>query len=452
MSHPLGVSVLFDDPKPDPVDSSASRPPLAERMRPGEFDAMVGQRALLGPGGVIPKLLTEGRPPSLILWGPPGCGKTTVARIIGNTLDLPTRAISAVTSGVKDIKEIVADARKRIDAGGAPTLLFVDEIHRFNKAQQDSFLGPVEDGALVLVGATTENPSFELNRAVLSRCRVVPLEPLDRDDLRDLLARALTDRERGLGERELTLAPDLAELLLDVAEGDARSLLTDLEWIAAGTSEDGVTIESAAARELLSRLPHYDKSGEEHFNLISAFQKSIRGSDVDAGLYWLARMLEGGEDPLYVARRLVRIASEDVGVADPQALPLAMAARDAVQFLGLPEGSLALAEAVIYLATAPKSDRVEQAYLAALDEVRRSGSLAVPLEIRNAPTSTMRKLGYGKGYVSPHADDAGLAVPYLPEELEGRRFYEPKSIGFEREIAKRIEYYEGLRKRQRPRG
>ncbi len=428
------------------MNSNALALPLAERMRPRSFDEMVGQRRLLGPDGVVARLLSGERPPSLILWGPPGCGKTTVARIAAETIGLPPHSISAVTSGVKEIKSIVAKAKAAIEAGGHPTLLFVDEIHRFNKAQQDSFLGPVEDGTIVVIGATTENPSFELNAALLSRCRVVTLEPLARDDLRGLLDRALSDPERGLGARSLTLDEPLVELLIDSADGDARALLTDLEWIAAGFEDSDSPVSADAARELLSRIPRYDKSGEEHFNLVSALQKSIRGSDVQAGLYWLARMLEGGEDPLYVARRLVRIASEDVGAADPQALVIAMAAKESTHFLGLPEGALALAECVVYLATAPKSDAVYRGYQAAVDEVRRSGSLPVPMEIRNAPTGLMKDLGYGKGYRSPHADPGGLNVPFLPETLRGRRFYEPKELGFEREIEKRMAYFERLRR------
>ncbi|MCA8962993.1 MAG: AAA family ATPase, partial [Planctomycetes bacterium] len=299
------------------MDETTSRPPLAERMRPRSFDDVVGQSRLLSQGGVVPKLLAEGRPPSLILWGPPGCGKTTIARIIADGLGLSPRAISAVTSGVREIKAIVAESEAGMLEGRPPTLLFVGEIHRFNRAQQDSFLGPVESGTLVVIGATTENPSFELNAALLSRCRVVTLEPLGREDLRRVLHRAMGDTERGVGDRNLRLTPELEELLLDQADGDARALLTDLEWLAVGSEGVANTIDVEEARALLSRLPRYDRAGEEHFNLISALHKSLRASDTQAGLYWLARMIEGGEDPLYIARRLVRFASEDIGAADP---------------------------------------------------------------------------------------------------------------------------------------
>ncbi|MFN0057326.1 MAG: replication-associated recombination protein A [Planctomycetota bacterium] len=426
------------------------RPPLAERMRPNCFDELVGQRELFGPEGLVRRLLREGRPPSLILWGPPGCGKTTVARLIAGALALQPVAISAVTSGVKELKEIIAAARASLATGGAPTLLFVDELHRFNKAQQDSFLGPVEDGTLILIGATTENPSFELNAPLLSRCRVLVLKELGRVELRDILHRALTDRERGLGDQHLRLAPSLEELLIDSCAGDARALLTDLEWLAVGLAaarreSSAEPISPEEARDVLTRLPRYDKNGDEHFNTISALHKSLRASDVQAGLYYLARMLESGDDPLYVARRLVRFATEDIGAADPQALVIAIAARDAVHFLGMPEGALALAELVVYLATAPKSDRVYRAYNSAADIVRRTGNLPIPLDVRNAPTRLMKELGYGAGYQSPQQDAAGWRVTLFPAALKERNYYEPREIGFEREIAKRMRYYDELR-------
>lgn len=430
---------------------SRERPPLAERMRPQTIDDLVGQGNLIGEGGVLRSLLESGRPPSLILWGPPGCGKTTVARIIARVLDRPPEQISAVTSGVKEVKEIVARARDHLAVGGSATLLFVDEIHRFNKAQQDAFLGPVEEGVVILVGATTENPSFELNAALLSRCRVLVFQSLDDDALETLLDRALINGENGLGDNPLPLDPDARQLLIARADGDARALLTDLEWIALGTAareSESISPDDVAAI-LATRAPRYDKSGEEHFNTISALHKSLRGSDVQAGLYWLARMLEGGEDPLYVARRLVRFATEDVGTADPQALPLAVAARDAIHFLGMPEGALALAETVVYLATAPKSDRVYRAYAAAAEAVRRHGTLPVPPEVRNAPTRLMKDLGYGKGYRSPHLDPEGLLVPFRPPEVSRETYYDPAPIGFEREIAKRIDYWESARRKAR---
>jgi putative ATPase len=302
---------------------------------------------------------------------------------------------------------------------------------------------------LILIGATTENPSFELNSALLSRCRVVPLEPLSREALAKLLSRALADRERGLGELGLALDDGAREWLLDRADGDARALLTDLEWVALGCEQQGVkeATRDQVAALLARKAPRYDATGDEHYNLISALHKSLRGSDVQAGVYWLARMLEGGEDPLYVARRLVRFASEDVGAADPQALVVAIAARDAIDFIGMPEGALALAEAVVYLATSPKSDRVYRAYSEAVEEVRRSGTLPVPLAIRNAPTRLMKDLGYGKGYVTPHESEAGDRLQFLPDALAGRAFYEPKELGFEREIGKRMAYYAERRKR-----
>lgn len=436
------TTTLFDN-----LSATPDRPPLAERMRPRSLEEVVGQEQILSGNGVLPALLKSARPPSLILWGPPGCGKTTIARIIAAALEREPVCISAVTSGVKDLKEIVERSRESLASGRPATLLFVDEIHRFNKAQQDAFLGPVEDGTLILVGATTENPSFELNAALLSRCRVLTLQTLEKEHLATLLERALTDRERGLGVLELVLDDAAKAWLVDRADGDARALLTDLEWVAIGCEQQGVPAADLAlvSRILARKAPRYDATGEEHYNVISALHKSIRGSDVQAALYWLARMIEGGEDPLYIARRLVRIASEDVGAADPQALPITVAAREAMHFIGLPEGALALAEAVVYLATAPKSDRVYRAYSAAVEAVRATGTLPVPLAIRNAPTTLLKDLGYGKGYVTPHESSAGHRIQFLPDALKTRVFYDPKEIGFEREIVKRMKYFEALR-------
>ncbi|MHC4935804.1 MAG: replication-associated recombination protein A [Planctomycetota bacterium] len=433
------------------ADRTDDRAPLAERMRPRSLAEVVGQEHLLGERGLLPPLLSSGRPPSLILWGPPGCGKTTIARLIATELDRPPVRISAVTSGVREVKEIVARSREERAAGGRATLLFVDEIHRFNKAQQDAFLGPVEDGSIILVGATTENPGFELNSAILSRCRVLVLEPLGEGALAALLERALADAERGIGSAPPPLDAEGKALLVARADGDARALLTDLEWVALGAGRAGLDRVSPAevTRILSTRPPRHDRAGDQHYDSISALHKSLRGSDVQAGLYWLARMLEGGADPLAIVRRLVRFASEDVGAADPDALRHAVAARDAVHFLGMPEGALALAELVVILATAPKSDRVYRAYSAAVEAVRRTGTLPVPPEVRNAPTGLARALGHGAGYHSPHRDPRGLLVPFLPEELRGERFYEPGELGFEREIAKRITYWEQLRARAR---
>lgn len=423
--------------------------PLAEKMRPICLEEMVGQGDLFGTEGVVSKLIQSGCPPSLILWGPPGCGKTTIARIVASELDCPPVQISAVTSGVRELKEIVSRAKAEVSAGGRATLLFVDEIHRFNKAQQDAFLGPVEDGTLILIGATTENPSFELNSALLSRCRVLMLESLDENSLNTILDRAMGKLQEEQGGLATIFSADARTLLIERADGDARALLNDLEWLSLANMEgDRQELNVDDLATLLAKpIPRYDKSGEEHFNLISALHKSLRGSDVQAGLYWLARMLEGGEDPLYIARRLVRFATEDIGTADPQVLQLAIAARETVHFLGMPEGALALAELVIVLGAAPKSDRVYRAYSEAVDEVRRSGSLPVPPEVRNAPTKLMRELGYGKGYRSPHRDLAGMSVPFLPEKLRGVVFYTPGDIGYERELAKRISYWESLRNR-----
>lgn len=420
--------------------------PLAERMRPRSLDEVRGQPGLVGPGGTLAPLLNRGRPPSLVLWGPPGCGKTTIARIISREVGLEPVAISAVTSGVAEIKSIVEKARISIANDGPATLLFVDEVHRFNKAQQDAFLGPLEDGTLILIGATTENPSFELNGALLSRCRVLTLKILDSASLREILDSAIDDEERGLGG-ELEFDEESKKSIVSHADGDARALLTDLEWIALGAEDRGITrIEGNLVGELLSwRGARHDRSGDQHFDTISALHKSLRGCDVQAALYWLARMLEGGDDPLYVARRLVRFATEDVGSADPQALALTIAARDAVHFLGMPEGALALAEAVVHLASAPKSDAVYRGYSAAAQAVREHGSLPVPREVRNAPTQLMKELGHGTGYLNPHRDGRGLSVPFLPEKLRGVTFYRPQEIGFEREIAKRMRWWQKLR-------
>ena len=427
-----------------------SVPPLAERMRPRSLDQVFGQPGLVGPGGALPPLLTGGRPPSLVLWGPPGCGKTTIARIISREIGLEPVAISAVTSGVREIKSIVEEARASLEADGPPTLLFVDEVHRFNKAQQDAFLGPLEDGTLILIGATTENPSFELIAPLLSRCRVLTLKSLDDDSLATILDLAISDEDRGLGG-ELRFDEGARRSLIAHADGDARVLLSDLEWIALGAADRGVTaVDTPLTGELLSwRGARHDRAGDQHYDTISALHKSLRGSDVQASLYWLARMLEGGDDPLYVARRLVRFATEDIGSADPHALSLTIAARDAVHFLGMPEGALALAEAVVHLASAPKSDALYRAYSEAADAVRRHGSLPVPKEVRNAPTQLMKEMGHGAGYINPHRDRRGLSVPFLPEELRGSTFYRPGKIGFEREIEKRMRWWQDLRERAR---
>ncbi len=383
----------------------------------------------------------------MILWGPPGVGKTTLARLLARATDSEFVSFSAVSDGVARVREIVADAAKRRDLGRG-TLLFVDEIHRFNRAQQDAFLPHVEAGTVVLIGATTENPSFALTGALLSRARVVVLESLTEDDLSQLAHRALADHDRGLGARKLSLHPDALAQLVLLADGDARRMLGVLE-AAATIAPDGSEISAeqlvlAAQR----RMPRYDRSGEEHYNLISALHKALRGSDPQGALYWLARMIEGGEDPRYIARRMMRMATEDIGLADPQALPIAMAAAQTWERLGSPEGDLALAEAVVYLATAPKSNRVYVAWKAALEAARETPAAPVPHHLRNAPTGLMKELGYGSGYqYAFDAQEAFVPQDYLPAAVGGRTFYEAGQFGFERDIAKRIAWWKTLRER-----
>ncbi|HEY3215189.1 MAG TPA: replication-associated recombination protein A [Candidatus Eisenbacteria bacterium] len=440
--------------------------PLADRMRPRSFDELVGQSQLLAPGAPL-ALLREGKLlTSLILWGPPGSGKTTIARLIAGAALVPFAAYSAVLAGVKEVKETMARAVLEKRRSGKPTVLFVDEIHRFNRAQQDAFLSHVERGDIVLIGATTENPSFEVNSALLSRARVLVLKELSPADLQVLVERALADPERGLAGR-FAIEPKALDLLALAADGDARRALNGLELAAAGAGEKApspgaapgsggqITVEDVR-RALARKHLRYDRAGEEHYNLISALHKSLRDSDPHAGLYWLARMLAAGEDPLYVARRLVRFASEDVGNADPQALPLAVAAFQAYHQLGTPEGELSLAQCCVYLATAPKSNAVYQGLGRAIAEVEASGSLPPPLVIRNAPTRLMKELGYGAGYRYAH-DEAGRIADqqHLPDELEGRRFYEPTNEGFEAEIARRMKTWEewlGAKGARRPPG
>jgi putative ATPase len=422
----------------------AANAPLAERMRPHTIDEFVGQRHLLGPGRLLSDLLAAGRVESLILWGPPGTGKTTLAHLLAEAAGGPSASFSAVLQGVKELRQIVEQAEAEIARSGRATVLFVDEIHRFNKAQQDAFLPHVEAGTIILIGATTENPSFEVIAPLLSRTRVLVLEPLTGDDLGALVDRALTDPERGLGAQGLTLAPDARRFLLDRAEGDARIALGTLEVAARVASAHGTRtldlrlLEEAAQQKAL----RYDKGGEEHYNVISAFIKSMRGSDPDAAVYWLMRMLEAGEDPLFVARRMVIFAAEDIGNADPQALQVAVAAKDAVHFVGLPEGRLPLAQAATFLATCPKSNASMKAMVAATEDVRSTGPLPVPLHLRNAATPLMQKLGYGRDYDYPHDHpDALTRQQHLPDALAGRRYYEPTDRGHEREIAERLRHW-----------
>ncbi|MDO3376719.1 replication-associated recombination protein A [Geoalkalibacter halelectricus] len=424
---------------------NAADAPLAERMRPRNLTEVVGQQHLLAEGKLLRRLIETDQIASVIFWGPPGTGKTTLAQVIANSTRSRFVSFSAVLQGVKEVREIVARAREEKAFHGLQTLLFVDEIHRFNKAQQDAFLPHVERGDIILIGATTENPSFEVNAALLSRSRVFVLEPLQPADIRQLLERALSD-PRGLGGRGLSATDEALDFLAEMADGDARIALNTLE-VAALSLRTGCLTKQALAESLQKKPLLYDKGGEEHYNVISAFIKSLRGSDPDAALYWLARMLEAGEDPLFIARRLVIFASEDVGNADPRGLQIAVAAMQAVHFVGLPEGRINLAQAVTYLAGAPKSNASYVGVDAALAEVRKSGALPVPLHVRNAPTRLMKDLGYGRGYRYAHdAAEAIVEQTHLPEEIAEKRFYRPTDHGYEKTIAERLRYWETLRR------
>ncbi|HXV25457.1 MAG TPA: replication-associated recombination protein A [Alphaproteobacteria bacterium] len=419
-------------------ESQAPRP-LADRLRPRRLEEVVGQDHLLKPEAPIGRMAAQGRLASMILWGPPGCGKTTIARLLAEHTKLEFQPLSAVFSGVGDLRKVF-DQAKKLRAGGRGTLLFVDEVHRFNRAQQDSFLPYVEDGTVILIGATTENPSFELNGALLSRCQVFVLNRLDEAALETLLQRA--EAEMG---RALPLTAEARQAIKAMADGDGRYVLNlaeELLQLAPATALDTSALIAAVQR----RAPLYDKAQEGHYNLISALHKSLRGSDTDAALYWLARMLAGGEDPLYIARRMVRFAVEDIGLADPEALHQALAAWDTYERLGSPEGELALAQCVIYLGTAPKSNAAYAGFGEAMRAARETGSLMPPKHILNAPTRLMKQLGYGKGYNYDHDTAEGFSGQnYFPEEMDRRRFYEPVERGFEREIRKRLEYWDRLR-------
>lgn len=425
--------------------------PLAERMRPQSIDQILGQESLLGPGEPLHDALSGGELFSMILWGPPGSGKTTLAYAIrnGTSAKAHFEALSAVLTGVKELRDVLASAAHRRRAQGRKTVLFIDEIHRYNKSQQDALLPAVESGDVILIGATTENPSFEIVNALLSRCRVFVVKPLEGEAVIDLMRRALSDKERGLGHLGIEIDDNALMFLAEVTDGDARRALGALE-IAASLARGKGRIDLAIAQKALSRKALlYDKSGEEHFNLISALHKSIRNSDADASLYWLARMIEGGEDPLYIARRLVRFASEDVGLADPHALTLAMAAQQAVHFIGLPEGALALAELVVYLAAAPRSNAVYAAWNEARKDALETRADPPPPAIRNAPTKLMKSLGYGEGYRYAHDEAEGVAaMDCLPDRLKGRTYFKPTTRGREKDLGERLAAARAIRNRK----
>lgn len=437
------MSDLFASPEA----ARSGHRPLADRLRPASLAEVTGQPHLTGPDGAITRMIASGSLGSMIFWGPPGTGKTTVARLLAGETELAFDQISAIFSGVADLKKVFETARTR-RMGGRQTLLFVDEIHRFNRAQQDSFLPVMEDGTIVLVGATTENPSFELNAALLSRARVLTFKPHDQESLESLLERA--EAETG---RPLPLEPEARLSLLGMADGDGRAVLTLAEEVWRAAREGELFDTEALVKVVQRRAPVYDKGQDGHYNLISALHKSVRGSDPDAALYYLARMFDAGEDPLFLGRRLVRMASEDIGLADPQALVVANAAKDAYDFLGSPEGELALAQACVYLATAPKSNAVYTAYKSAMRAAKEGGSLLPPRHILNAPTKLMKAEGYSEGYLYDHDQpDAFSGQDYFPETMGRRTFYDPPERGFERDIRKRLDFWSRLRKERSSRG
>ncbi len=431
--------------------------PLSEKMRPKSINDFVGQDHLIGKGKILKHIIEDKEFYSIILWGPPGTGKTTLANIIASSSDSFYVPLSAVTSGIKDVRQVIKEAIENKAATGKQTLLFIDEIHRFNKAQQDAFLPHVEKGDIVLIGATTENPSFEVISPLLSRTKVLVLNSLTHDQIKSILKRALKDQDKGLGSIKTEISDSVLEHIINFCQGDARISLNTLElavMLATPLKNGTRKISKEIVEEALQKkLLLYDKNGEEHFNIISALHKSLRGSDVDASLYWLARMLEAGEDPLYIARRLIRFASEDIGNADPNALQITLSAKEAYHFIGLPEGKLAIAQAVIYLATAPKSNSVYTAYSAVTQTIKQTGALQVPHHIRNAPTRLMKDLGYGKGYKYAHDySDAIIDQDCLPDEINDRKFYAPSKRGFEKIIKERMDYVEKLKKDKKKSG
>ncbi|MDR0477927.1 MAG: replication-associated recombination protein A [Desulfobulbaceae bacterium] len=432
---------LFDPPgqPPRPADT-----PLAERVRPSQLENIVGQEKLLRPGSTLHTMISQDSYSSFILWGPPGTGKTTIARLIEKMTKHHFVSLSAVLSKITEVKSLMEEARRLLLSEGRRTLVFVDEIHRFNTAQQDAFLPYVESGAIILLGATTENPSFEVIPALLSRCHVFVLEPLADGDIITVMGRALP-----MLAQELTLDDSALRLLAELAGGDGRRALNFVEMVARNAGH-GQAVDAKAVQEAINqRSMFYDKGGEEHYNLISALHKSVRGSDPQAAIYWLARMLEAGEDPLYIARRMVRFASEDIGLADPQALAQAVAVKEAVHFLGMPEANTALTQLVIYLAVAPKSNACYTAYLQAKDDARRGSHLKVPLHIRNAPTRLMKELGYGKDYRYAHnCQDSYSYQRCFPDGMEEKVYYQPSAYGFEKEVAKRLAWWQGLKEKQ----
>ncbi|MDD5338057.1 MAG: replication-associated recombination protein A [Dehalococcoidales bacterium] len=427
--------------------------PLATRMRPKSLEDFVGQEHILGKGRVLRRAIETDRIPSIILWGPPGSGKTTLANIIANSTGAHFSPVSAVSASVTDLRKIVAEAKERRHGQSQRTILFIDEIHRFNRTQQDAVLPFVEDGTVILIGATTENPSFEVTSPLLSRTRVLPLKPLTEEELDILISRASMDKLKGLGELNVELPDESMEQLIKMSNSDARMALNTLEIAALSTPADEETGKRIIKLETIEdafqkRAVQYDRAGDQHYNLISALHKSLRDSDVDASIYWLAMMLEAGEDPLYIARRMVRFASEDVGMADPQALVVAMAAQQAVHFIGMPEGNLALTEAAVYLATAPKSNSLYTAYSQVQDAIKKGASENVPYNIRNAPTPLMKDLGYGKDYKYAH-DFPGHVVDqqHLPDHMKGRKFYTPGALGFEKTVQERMDDLEAKKRK-----